>query len=134
MVNFYYPSVLPLSFRIARADKESIVMFFFIFVITLANKSQVLGWPDIWYDDISDLPWFGEYPGYPGFSYPPYTGAPQLQNPMPARVGAGAQLLGNGGAIQHQEGHSIIIWPSVNGEPPRIEQRPGIVTHSTLSL
>lgn len=133
MVHFYYPSVLPLSFRIARADEESVVMLFLIFVVTLANRSQVLGWPDIWYDDISDLPWFGEYPGYPGYSYPPFSVPPsQLQNPATAEQGA--QLLGNGGVIQQQAGHSIVIWPSVNGEPPRIEQRPGIVTHSTLTL
>jgi hypothetical protein len=109
-----------------------ILMFFLIFVIALANRSQVLGWPEIWYEDIYDLPWFGEYPGYPGQPfYPPYPGAEfQNQGPM---VG-GPQMLGNGGVVQHQPGHSIIIWPGANGEPPRIEQRPGIVTHNTLSL
>jgi len=111
-------------------------MFFLIFVITLANRSQVLGWPDIWYEDISDLPWFGEYPGYPGFSsYPPYSGPrSQFLDQTPATVGPAAQMLGNGGVVQQQAGHSIIIWPGVNGDPPRVEQRPGIVTHSTLSL
>jgi len=113
-----------------------ILTFFLIFVIALATRSQILGWPDIWYDEIEDLPWFGEYPGYPGFSYPAYSGpTSQLQTQVPMTVEPGPpQLLGNGGVIQQQAGHSIIIWPGLNGEPPRIESRPGIVTHSTLSL
>jgi hypothetical protein len=101
-----------------------------IFVITLANRSQVLGWPDIWIDDIIDLPWFGEFPGYPGG--PLYTLAPQMENQAP-QVQAG-QMVVNGSVVPQQPGYSIIVWPGVNGEPPRVEQRPGIVTHSTLSL
>ena len=98
-------------------------MLFMIFVIVLANKSQILGWPEIWDDDIIDLPWFGERPGYPGEPlYSPYTGPQENQAPISA-----PQTLGNGGVLQQQPGHSIIIWPGVNGGPPRIEQRPGIV-------
>ena len=109
-------------------------MFFLIFVIALANRSQVLGSPGIWDDDIIDLPWFWEYPGYPGFSYPSYTDPnSHLQNLPPGTLEPIVQT-GNGPIVQHQLGHSIIIWPSVNGEPPRIEHRPGRVTHSTLSL
>jgi hypothetical protein len=109
-----------------------IVTFFLILVIALANRSQVLGWPHIWNEDIVDLPWIGQYPGYPGQTlYPPYPG-PQYQNQVP--IVQGPQMLGNGGVVQHQPGHSIIIWPAVNGEPPRVEQRPGIVTQSTLTL
>lgn len=107
-----------------------IVTFFLIFVIALANRSQVLGWPNIWNDDIIDLPWFGEYPGYPGG--PLYTLGPQLEGQVP-HVQAG-QMVVNGNLIPQQPGYSIIVWPGVNGEPPRVEQRPGIVTHSTLTL
>jgi len=107
-----------------------IVTIFLIFVITLANRSQALGWPDIWNEDIIDLPWFGEYPGFPGG--PLYTGGPQLEGQaLPVQ---GAQMVINGSVVQQQPGYSIIIWPGVNGEPPRIEQRAGIVTHSTLTL
>ena len=109
---------------------RNIVTFFLIFVITLANRSQVLGWPDIWSEDTIDLPWFGEYPGYPGG--PLYTLSPQLENQAPPVQGA--QMVINGSLVQQQPGHSIVIWPGVNGEGPRIEQRPGIVTHSTLTL
>ncbi|KAN0126975.1 hypothetical protein V8E52_000615 [Russula decolorans] len=107
-----------------------LLTFFLIFVITLANRSQVLGWPDIWNEDIIDLPWFGEYPGYPGG--PLYAQGPQLENQAPQIQGG--QMVVNGSVVQQQPGYSIVIWPGVNGEPPRIEQRPGIVTHSTLTL
>ncbi|KAH9062870.1 hypothetical protein EDB87DRAFT_1558718 [Lactarius vividus] len=101
-----------------------LLMFFLVLLITLANRSQVLGWPHIWREDIDELPWFGQYPGYPGFS--PYT---QYLGPQPSVVYSTRR---DGGVIQHQPGHSIIIWPGVNGDPPRIEQRPGFVTLSTL--
>lgn len=112
---------------------RDVVMFFMIFVIVLANRSQILGWPHIWDDDILDLPWFGELPGFPGQAlYPPYPG-PNSQVGYQGLTTAGPQMLGNGGVVQHQPGHSIIIWPGANGAPPRIEQRPGVVTHNTLS-
>jgi len=107
-----------------------LLTFFLIFVITHANRSQVLGWPDIWNEDINDLPWFGEYPGYPGG--PLYTQVPQIESQVPPVQGG--QMVVNGSVVQQQPGYSIVIWPGVNGEPPRIEQRPGIVTHSTLTL
>jgi hypothetical protein len=116
MVHFYPPSV-PSSLSPLIPLMRDIVTFFLIFVITQANRSQVLGWPDIWSEDVTDLPWFGEYPGYPG--------VPHVQ---------GGQMVVNGSVVQQQPGHSIVIWPGVNGEPARIEQRPGIVTHSTLTL
>ncbi|KAI9466844.1 hypothetical protein BJY52DRAFT_21896 [Lactarius psammicola] len=114
-----------------------LLMFFLVLLITLANRSQVLGWPRIWREDIDELPWFGQYPGYPGFSsYPQFMGPEQpsvvYSTPASTPYVGPSQNLGNGGVIQHQPGHSLIIWPGVNGDPPRIEQRPGFVTPSTL--
>ena len=114
-------------------------MFFLLLVITLANRSQILGWTQIWHEETINLPWFGQYPGYPGYSlYSSYLG-PQgsVMVSTPGTPGSTpfvgpSQNLGNGGVIQHQPGHSIVIWPGVNGDPPRIEQRPGFVTPSTL--
>jgi len=115
----------------------ALLMFFLLLVITLANRSQILGWTQIWNEQTIDLPWFGQYPGYPGYSlYSSYLG-PQssgVYTPTPAStpfVGPG-QNLGSGGVIQHQPGYSIVIWPGVNGDPPRVEHRPGFVTPSTL--
>ena len=118
------------------------MLFFLVLVITLANRSQILGWPHIWGEDIEDLPWFGQYPGFPGFSQ--YSSLrPQSLGPRPSVVYSTSastphvgpvQIVENGGhgVIEHQPGHSIIIWPGVNGEPPRIEQRLGFVTPSQL--
>ena len=113
-----------------------IVLFFLVLVITLANRSQILGWTGIWHEETVNLPWFGQYPGYPGYSlYSSYLG-PQtsavISTPASTPFVGPGQNLGNGGVIQHQPGHSIVIWPGVNGDPPRIEQRPGFVTPSTL--
>jgi hypothetical protein len=129
MVHFY-PLSVPSSLSPLSPLMRDIVTFFLIFVITLANRSQVLGWPDIWSEDIIDLPWFGEYPGYPGG--PLHTLGPQIGNQAPQVQGG--QMVVNGSVVQQQPGYSIVIWPGVNGEPPRIEQRAGIVTHSTLTL
>lgn len=114
----------------------TLLMFFLVLVITLANRSQVLGWPHIWREDVVDLPWFGQSPGYAeSFLYPPNQGpraSVVYSTPVSTPFVGPSQNLGNGGVIQHQPGHSIIIWPGVNGDPPRIEQRPGFVTPSTL--
>ncbi|KAI0269153.1 hypothetical protein BC834DRAFT_614415 [Gloeopeniophorella convolvens] len=108
-----------------------LLTFFLLFVIALANRSQVLGWPRIWREDIINLPWFGQYPGYPGFQIeiPASSGPYDQAEPLYPTTAYIPPTEANGNIIQHQPGYSIIIWPGVNGEPPRIEQRPGYVTH-----
>jgi len=113
-----------------------LLLFFLLLVITLANRSQIQGWTDIWHEDIVNLPWFGQYPGYPGYSlYSSYLGpqdSTMLSTPASTPFVGPSQNLGNGGIIQHQPGHSVVIWPGVNGGPPIIEQRPGFATLSTV--
>jgi hypothetical protein len=93
-------------------------MFFLICVIGLTCRSQALGGPDIWKDDINDLPWLGQFPA----------------NAAPPTVAGPIPMTENEGVIHQRPGHSVIIWPGANGDPPRVEQRRGIVTQSTLQL
>jgi len=92
------------------------IAFFILF--RLVAQAQQFGRPRIWYEPIRELPWFGEMPGYyntsPG-AMPQYPGyAPGMAYP------AG----GIPGQMMQTPGHSIIIQPGVNGQPPTITQVP----------
>jgi hypothetical protein len=114
---------------------RDVVLFFLIFVIALACRSQALGWPNIWNNDINEIPWLGQSPGYPdSFEIPSYHNLPNpAANAAPLTVAGPIPMTESGGVIQLQPGHTIIIQPGVNGDPHRVEQRHGIVTQSTLS-
>lgn len=108
---------------------------FFVIVVSLANKSKVLGAPDIWYDPVNFLPWYGELPGYPGgrwFNSPYHMyhhrygygqGAPQISGPIPAQNGATVNIGGQ--TYTQLPGHSLVIHPGANGAPARVENVPG---------
>jgi len=85
-------------------------------LFALVTEAQRWGRFDIWWAPIRELPWFGEAPGYynthPGgmMQYPPAGYA----YPMP----------GPGGPVMQTPGHSIVIQPGVNGQPPTVTQVP----------
>jgi len=86
-----------------------------IFLFTLAYRSVAMGRPDIWGEDIRELPWFGQAPGWPGLGYVSYSsqnsrghaGAPYTQYPV--------TTYGGGNVYQQQPGHSIVIQPGRSG-------------------
>ncbi|THH14683.1 hypothetical protein EW146_g5678 [Bondarzewia mesenterica] len=108
------------------------LVFFFIIIIALANKSQVMGRPFIWQEPIFELPWFGQAPGWPGVSYSAYPqmyggGGPMMMGGTPGMMGGTPGMIYAGGnVIQQQPGHSVVIQPGVNGQPPTISQYPAV--------
>jgi len=89
------------------------VVYFFV-LIWLVSRAQSLGRPHMWEEPIRELPWFGEMPGYynvanTGMAQPVYPGYPPVHYPP----------------YMQTQGHSIIIQPGVNGQPPVITQVPG---------
>lgn len=99
--------------------------FSLIFIIALANRSQVMGYPYIWQESTDLLPWFGQAPGYPGV---PYSSYPQMYGGYPmGGAGVPGMVYAGGNAIQQRPGHSVVIQPGVNGQPATVTQYPGIV-------
>ena len=70
----------------------------------------------------SELPWFGEMPGYNNTST--MGGAPMQY--YPSSGGMYAPQPGNpyGGYPQPAPGHTLVIQPGMNGAPPTITQMP----------
>ena len=99
---------------------SSLVVIFEWILVTLATRAQAMGRNYVWREPIFELPWFGQYPGWPGgayagngYAYPaaaPYT---NVQYPV----------NGYGNVIQQQPGHSVIIRPGHG-----VTQVPGVVT------
>ena len=107
------------------------VTLYLVFIITLASRSVARGRPYIWREDIRELPWFGQEPGYPGVPYGTYPSQygprgypgqyPQYQNSQyqtsyPASYG--------GNVVHQQPGHSLVIQPSANGGAAAVHQVP----------
>jgi hypothetical protein len=124
-----------------------LVAIFFVIVINLAsNAVQKGGRPYAWREPMLELPWYGEWPGYsggPGSAYPTMHmaegghvipggyyqggvigGPQQFQGPIST-----LPVMQDGSyTVQQQPGHSMIITPGMNGQPPRIEQVRGPVS------
>lgn len=85
-----------------------------------------MGRPDIWSDDIRELPWFGQEPGWPGQGYATYSS----RYPRGYSSGQYTQYPATtypGSHIQQQPGRSIVIQPGMNGMPATVSQVPTMV-------
>jgi len=127
-----------------------IFFIWFATILYLTSKASRLGRPYAWIEPMLELGWFGEYPGYSGgrhSDYPTYReGEVGMMQPgmiqpgmiqpsvmQPGVMQPGVQMQpqygpGGGYVVQQNAGHSIVIQPGVNGEPPRITQVPGTIS------
>ncbi|KAI0065937.1 hypothetical protein BV25DRAFT_1989006 [Artomyces pyxidatus] len=96
-----------------------LLFLFFCFVVHLASRSVAMGRQFIWQENIYELPWFGQAPGYPGVPYSEYYAA---QGYYPGAYGMQSSYGGN--VVQQQPGHSVVIQPGVNGQGPYVQQVP----------
>ena len=108
-----------------------LVTIFLIVLISRTTAAQALGRPYAWSEPIVELPWFGQYPGWPEDEVGPY--GPRYAYPAGAPMGAypagqPMQLAGGGYVVQQTPGHSLVIQPGSNGQAPTVAQVPGIVT------
>ena len=126
-VRFLFPSIPLLTHSITT------VTLYLIFIVTLASRSVARGRPYIWREDIRELPWFGQEPGYPGVPYGAYPsqygsrGYPgQYQNAQYQNAQYQTSYPSNyGGNVVHQQpGHSLVIQPSTNGGSAAVHQVP----------
>lgn len=119
-----------------------LLTLYFVFLITLATRSVAMGRYDIWRDDVRELPWFGQAPGYPGTGYAShsaqygnrgYNGSTYpgsyAQQGSYSQPGSYSQYPTTyGGNVVHQQpGHSLVIQPGMNGGAPTVQQVPTAV-------
>ncbi|GJE88523.1 MARVEL domain-containing protein [Phanerochaete sordida] len=112
---------------------------FAIFVwilITLTSRAKAFGRYGAWWEPIVELPWFGQYPGYPmGEEGSPRSGRYRYAYPASSARGSWAappswpyesqpQMVGGAQVIPQQPGHAVVIRPSHGGRPAVIEQVP----------
>jgi len=102
-----------------------LLTLYFIFLVTLATRSMAMGRPHIWGEDIRELPWFGQAPGWPGYGYVGYSSQSGR-----GYAGPYTQYTTNGyggNVIQQQPGHSVLIQPGRNGMPASVQHVPTAV-------
>jgi hypothetical protein len=107
------------------------VTLYLVFLITLTTRSVAMGRYEIWREDVRELPWFGQAPGYPGSGYSTYSqygnrGYPGSTYPGSTYPGSYAQYptTYGGNVVQQQPGHSLVIQPGINGGAPTVQQVP----------
>ncbi|KAI0660948.1 hypothetical protein C8Q70DRAFT_1044233 [Cubamyces menziesii] len=121
--------------RVVQAFSWMIFCLYAIFLwilISLTTRAKVLGRPYAWAEPIIELPWFGQWPGYPeggqfpNGMYPPgQYGYPMMG--VPSMGGYAGSQMAPGYVVQQNPGHSVVIQPGMNGQPPTITQVPGTV-------
>jgi len=104
-----------------------LLTLYFVFLITLASRSVAMGRFYIWREDIRELPWFGQAPGYPGVGYTSYAS----QHGARGYPGSYAQYPTSqypssygGNHVHQQPGHSLVIQPGMNGGASSVQQVP----------
>jgi len=87
---------------------------------------MAMGRPYIWSEDIRQLPWFGQAPGYPGIGYTSYSSqyGPRAQNAPYAQYPTTTYA---GNVVQQQPGHSLVIQPGRGGAPATVQQVPSMI-------
>jgi hypothetical protein len=83
---------------------------------------MAMGRPYIWREDIRELPWFGQAPGYPGTGYVAYSSPYGARATGPYTQYPATTYGGN--IVQQQPGHSIVINPGRGGMPAVVSQVP----------
>ncbi|KAH9966000.1 hypothetical protein BC827DRAFT_784896 [Russula dissimulans] len=103
-----------------------LVTLYFIFVIALASRSMAMGRSYIWGENVHELPWFGQAPGYPGTGYTSYPSqyGPRTYN-SPYTQYPTTTYAGN--VVQQQPGHSLVIQPGRNGAPTTVRHVPSAI-------
>jgi hypothetical protein len=102
-----------------------LLTLYLIFVVVLASRSVAMGRPYIWREDIRELPWFGQAPGYPGHGYASYQSQSGSRG-YPSTYTPYAQYPTSAGhnVVHQQHGHSLVIQPGRNGMPSTVQQVP----------
>jgi hypothetical protein len=107
-----------------------LITLYFVFLVTLASRSVAMGRFYIWREDIRELPWFGQAPGYPGVGYAAYSsqyGSRGYPGQYPQYPNAQYPTTGYGTNVHQQPGHSLVIQPGINGGAPTVQQVPSMV-------
>lgn len=85
---------------------------------------MAMGRQHIWSEDIRELPWFGQAPGWPGHGYVQYSSQPGRGYGGPYTQYSTSGYASGGNVVQQQHGHSVVIQPGRNGMPTTVQQVP----------